>query len=150
MDLSSPVLSEIGLGAAIAEWLENRLRRSPGLEVSFSGGCDHLEIDEAVAAMLFRNTRELLSNVLKHAGAGRVEVRLDCIADELHVTVTDDGRGFSPAEVAQRPTSEGAFGLFSIRERMADLGGSLDLDSAPGRGCHAVLRVPRDRLKAKD
>jgi signal transduction histidine kinase len=100
--------------------------------------------------VLFRNTRELLANVVKHAGAGLVEVRLDCQGDEFQVIVTDDGRGFSPTEVAQRPTSEGSFGLFSIRERMADLGGRLDLDSAPGRGCTAVLRMPQDRLTAKE
>jgi signal transduction histidine kinase len=150
LDLSSPALSEIGLGAAIAEWLENHQRRSPGLQFSFNNGCSDLEIDEVVGAVLFRNTRELLANVVKHAGAGLVEVRLDCQGDEFQVIVTDDGRGFSPTEVAQRPTSEGSFGLFSIRERMADLGGRLDLDSAPGRGCTAVLRMPQDRLTAKE
>ena len=147
LDLSSPALNEIGLGAAINEWSDNQLRLRHGLPFTFSSECDHLEIDETVAAVLFRNTRELLSNVVKHARANHVAVRLDCVDDELKITVTDDGHGFSTAEVSERPTAEGGFGLFSIRERMADLGGSLDLDSAPGKGCTAVLRMPQDRLK---
>ena len=66
------------------------------------------------------------------------------------ITVTDDGHGFSTAEVSERPTAEGGFGLFSIRERMADLGGSLNVESAPGGGCTAVLCMPVDRLTRKD
>jgi signal transduction histidine kinase len=88
--------------------------------------------------------------VVKHAGANHVAVRLDCVDDELKITVTDDGHGFSTAEVSERPTAEGGFGLFSIRERMADMGGSLDVESAPGAGCTAVLCMPVDRLTRKD
>ena len=102
-------------------------------------------LDEDTRAILFRNVRELLTNVVKHARAKEVSVRMEVERDTLRIVVKDDGAGFDVHAAAKDPNREGGFGLFSIRERMADLDGSLEIESEPGLGCAAVLVVPRPR-----
>jgi signal transduction histidine kinase len=67
---------------------------------------------------------------------------METSGDMLRIMVEDDGVGFDPETLASRPNHEGAFGLFSIRERMADLGGALEIESEPGKGTKATLIVP--------
>ena len=85
---------------------------------------------------------ELLTNVIKHAKAGRVRVRLACADQEFQIAVKDDGLGFDPGVVLMSAGSAGTFGLFSIQERMKDLGGSIEISSAPDEGCEVSLMMP--------
>lgn len=95
-------------------------------------------VGERTADALLGATREALHNVTKHADARRVEVSTTHRPGGVEVTVADDGRGFDPG-------TERGFGLReSIARRMADVGGSAVLDSAPGRGTRVHLRVPPD------
>jgi signal transduction histidine kinase len=103
-------------------------------------------LTEDARALLFRNARELLTNAVKHAKARKVTLSMDSRAGALRIRVQDDGNGFDPRELANRPGGEGAFGVFSIRERMADLDGSLEIVSSPGAGTEATLIAPLDRL----
>ena len=87
--------------------------------------------------------RELLINVVKHARANKVSVRLEDRNTSIRVIVEDDGVGFEPHEVVIHAGSKiGGFGLFSIDELMADLGGNLKIVSEPGKGCTAILSAP--------
>jgi signal transduction histidine kinase len=149
LDLSSPALEEIGLAAATSEWLEDHLRHRHGLQTSFTNRCGDFKLEDDVLSVLFRNTRELLTNVVKHARATRVSVRFDCIDDVLRITVADDGRGFAASGTERKPNDKGGFGLFSIRERMADLGGGLEIESVPGMGCTARLTLPQEYLRER-
>ena len=142
LDLSSPSMNEIGLGEAISEWLEQQIGRRHGLKTSFTDQCGNVPLEDDVRAVLFRNTRELLTNVIKHAQAKTVAVCTDSTAKELRITVEDDGAGLDPDN--SDGASSGGFGLFSIRERMLDLGGSLEIESARGKGCKATLVMPLD------
>lgn len=81
--------------------------------------------------------REALHNVVKHGGAERVNIVLDADADGLVLVVTDDGRGFDPT-----PPRPGHFGLQSMRERAAAVGGTLALASADGVGTQVRVSVP--------
>jgi signal transduction histidine kinase len=81
-------------------------------------------------------------NVVKHARAVQVRVEMRRVDSALCVIVKDDGVGFNPDAKGERPNEEGGFGLFSIRERMIDLGGSVEIVSAPGQGCRVTLIVP--------
>ncbi len=92
--------------------------------------------------ILFRNVRELIVNVVKHARADKVSVRLEDRNTSIRIIVEDDGIGFDPSAVKQAGTKIGGFGLFSIEELMADLGGSLRIVSEPGKGCTAILSAP--------
>ena len=140
LDLSSPSMNEIGLGVAISEWLEQQIGRRHGLKTSFTDQCGEVPLDDDVRAMLFRNTRELLTNVVKHARAKTVAVCMESTGVALRITIEDDGVGLDPDNAAEK--MGGGFGIFSIRERMLDLGGSLEIVSARGKGCEATLVMP--------
>ena len=135
-ELSSPSMNEIGLAAAISEWLEEQIGKRHGLKTECIDDGQKKPLDDDMRAILFRNVRELLTNVVKHAQASKVTVRLEQADAGLKVIVQDEGVGFDP-----RAASRG-FGLFSIQERMADLGGSLEIVSEPGKGCTAIMIAP--------
>lgn len=137
-DLSPPVLREFGLPAALT-WLGDHMLPH-GLSVAVTIGKDCRQLPEDQAVLLFQSVRELLMNVSKHAGADRAIVSLSMAADgTLRVVVEDAGKGFDAA-AADRPSDQ--FGLFSIRERMQVMGGTLEVDSSPGRGTKATLILP--------
>ncbi len=147
-ELSSPSMNEIGLGAAISEWLEEQIEKRYGLKTEFSdriAGEKRGILDKNVRALMFRNVRELLTNVVKHAKAQKVTVLLKDQDKGVAVEVTDDGIGFDIDAVKKQNNKEGGFGLFSIHERMTDLGGRLDIQSTPGEGCKVVLTVPVEK-----
>jgi signal transduction histidine kinase len=95
-----------------------------------------------VRAILFRNVKELLFNVVKHARANKVSIRLEDRNSSIKIIVEDDGIGFDPRAAIHAGSKMGGFGLFSIEERMVDLGGSLEIASEPGQGTEAILLVP--------
>ncbi|MGA7670929.1 MAG: GAF domain-containing protein [Nitrolancea sp.] len=89
---------------------------------------------------LVRIVQEALSNVRKHAGAGRVSVSLRCVGDMIEATVLDDGTGFDPS--APGHSGLPRFGLAIMRERAESVGGSLSIDSNPGRGTLVTVTIP--------
>jgi len=141
-ELSSPALDELGLGAAISDWSEEQASGRHGLDVEVFDHARHLILDADQRAIMFRNARELISNVIKHAQASALSIWLEQEEDELVVTVQDDGVGFDPATTLHRVDGGRGFGLFSIQERMTDLDGNLELVSQPGAGCRAILHLP--------
>lgn len=146
-ELSSPAMNEFGLSAAISEWLEEHISHRYGLETEFADNLADQQrkpLEENVRALLFRNVRELLTNVVKHARAKKVSVRLMDEVDSVKVIVEDDGVGFNPAEWETQNGGRAGFGLFSIKERMMDLGGSMQIQSKPGKGCRVVLNMPSE------
>ncbi|NQT68042.1 MAG: transporter substrate-binding domain-containing protein [Desulfobacteraceae bacterium] len=146
-DLSSPTMHELGLRPAISEWLEEQIEKRCGIKTKFFddiGDRHKIALDENVRAILFRNVRELLTNVVKHAQANQVSVSMEHVDDVLRIIVQDDGVGFDDSSEPQTVKPEGGFGLFSIKERMADMGGTLEIEFQPGKGCTAVLSVPLD------
>jgi len=96
----------------------------------------------ASATVLLRVIRELLFNVSKHARARNVWVTVARAGACLQVCVEDDGIGFHAARLARGFGPNGGFGLFSIRAQLPAIGGSFEIDSAPGRGTRVLLTVP--------
>jgi signal transduction histidine kinase len=144
-DLSSPAMREIGLRAAIAEWLEEEVQQRHGLQTAFIDKVDpqcKIVLPLDIRALMFRNVRELITNAVKHAQANQITVYAENTTDDIVIMVEDDGVGFEVTSLSQIIKKQGSFGLFSIKERMADLGGSLELLSEPGKGCQAILRMP--------
>jgi PAS domain S-box-containing protein len=112
-DLSSPSIDEIGLDAAISDWMENRMASRHGLKIEFTADELNTPLDPDTRAILFRNVRELLTNVIKHARAENVSVRMEVERDSLRIVVKDDGVGFDVHGAAQGANREAGFGLFS-------------------------------------
>ncbi|MBT8121223.1 MAG: transporter substrate-binding domain-containing protein [Gammaproteobacteria bacterium] len=141
-DLSSPTLNELGLSAAISDWLREQIGERHGLQTRFSDDGEPKPLSDDIRAILFRSVRELLMNVVKHAGASHVTVSIQCEDNAVKIIVEDDGAGMPATIEVKHPAGEGGFGLFSIEERMHDLGGSLSIESSPGQGVRAILTVP--------
>ena len=138
-ELTPPTLREFGLLHAM-EWLVSQMR-DHGLTVLLKSNAGSLSLPEDQAVLLFQSVRELLYNVLKHAGAHQATVSFVVTSTkELELIVEDDGCGFDPVSVEESTVSR--FGLFSIRERMAAMGGRLAIESAEGRGTRVRLNVP--------
>jgi signal transduction histidine kinase len=97
---------------------------------------------EGLRVLLFQIARELLFNVVKHAGVHRARVELREEKDRLVLTVQDDGIGFDPWTFEAHPDHARGFGLFNARERLELVGGRLEVESAPGRGTRATVTVP--------
>ncbi len=142
-ELSPPVLYELGLGPAL-ESLGERFSAKHGFRVAVTAADGGADITQEARIMLFKAAHELLTNAAKHARPGRVRVGLRRAGTDLVLEVADDGAGFDPAvlEASEATGEQGGFGLFSIRERLRHLGGSMDLHSAPGDGCAVTLRLP--------
>ena len=140
-ELSPPVLYQLGLPAAL-DWLAESVGERQGLDVTFSVEGEERELGEERRFLVFAAVRELLLNVVKHAGARTVSIGLEWLGDVVKVTVQDDGAGFEPAGPSGVPDAGSSFGLFSIQERFADLGGRVEILSAPGQGTTVELVLP--------
>jgi len=144
--LGPSVLEDLGLRAAM-EWLVDRVRLEAGLTVDLrlEGDCDATLPEVAVA--IFRVAQEALTNVVRHAQAERVSVRLTAHADMLELAIEDDGRGFSVEKARRRPDS--SIGLFGMSERIALVDGRIEIDSKPGGGTTVRASVPiREEVSA--
>jgi signal transduction histidine kinase len=136
-ELRPAELEAEGFVATLAKHLDV-LERAYGVEVSLEvdGG---RRLPARVEAQLFRIVQEALNNVMRHAKAGAVAVRIAMAADTVTVEVRDDGVGFDPDA---RPIRSTRLGLTSMRERAQDLGGVLQIESQPGRGTAMRVAVP--------
>ena len=134
-ELSPPVLYELGLGPAL-DWLGEQTVRKHGLKVKVRDHC-RVTLPDDLKVMLWKSARELLHNVIKHAEARQVELTLEARDGRVTLTVTDDGVGFDFTE-ARRHAGD-RFGLFSIEERLRQLGGCMTVDTAMGRGTRVSL-----------
>ena len=134
VELFPPALHTSGLPAALS-WLAEWSREQYGLEVQVSADPLANSDRRDVRTLFFGSVRELLFNVVKHAQVDRVTVDLSLDPnDTLCITVADEGIGFDPAELDEREKAgQVGWGLFSIRERLALLGGRFDIESAPAR-----------------
>jgi PAS domain S-box-containing protein len=136
-DLRPLVLDDLGLGAA-AEWLVQNLAQRAGLACDLHVDPSCAQLGEPYASALFRVMQEALTNVARHARAGRVAVRLQRSGEVAVLSVADDGVGMD-REARVKPRS---FGLRGISERVFLLGGETSITSAPGEGTTLIARIP--------
>lgn len=143
-DLSPPVLYDLGLREALA-WLAEDVEKRHGVRVEVTDDGADKPLDDATRALVFRAVRELVMNVLKHAHSPVAKVALTRTDDHFDIQVEDAGVGFDPEAKVDRPNG-GGFGLLSVREQIARLGGTLAIESSPQLGTRVTVRVP---LQAK-
>ncbi len=113
-----------------------------------------LSVDECVDDDMFRSNagvqvlrvvQEALSNARRHGGASAVRIDIECEESRARITVADDGSGFDPSRFES--SRDGHFGLSFMRERMAQVGGRVQIDSRPGAGTRVILEVPLSQEK---
>lgn len=140
-ELSSPILYEIGIEAAL-EHLTEQIQEKHGILVKFEDDGQPKPLCEDVSMLLFQMVRELLVNVVKHAQARNVTVSIEKQDNNIRITVEDDGVGFDVKKKRSFGREDKGFGLFSIRERLHHINGSSSIESQPGRGTQVILILP--------
>ena len=149
-ELRPASLDELGIEPAVQALVE-RMRTQTGLEIeldvrlAYEGGrTPHRHVPE-IESTVYRLVQEALTNVIKHAGATRASIVIveeDAEDGSVTIVITDDGRGFDPRE------SAAGFGLLGMRERLALVGGELEIDSTPDGGTRLAARIPIKRRPA--
>ena len=139
LNLRPPQLDYMGLEASL-RWHAERECARAGLVLDFAGGLGELEAEERCAIVCFRLLQEALTNVVRHAGARNVRLRVRRRGADLCLSLRDDGHG--------RPAAGQGIGLRSMSERARGLGGELHYRGRPGRGWTLYLRVPLEEASA--
>jgi signal transduction histidine kinase len=137
--LHPSVLEELGLVEALRAECERRVRQGR-LELSMDLNAFSAAIGKDAALCLFRVAQEALHNVTRHAGTRTAKVTLREMDGGLLLAVRDEGLGFDPA----RPGAGRSLGLSSMRERVRLAKGTLEIETAPGRGTTIVAWVPAE------
>jgi len=130
------VLDDLGLVDAL-DWYTTDFERRTGIACVF----EHINVPpvtDTIATAAYRITQEALTNAVRHAGAGHVEVRVEAQNGDLLLTVADDGQGFNADDI---PEFEG-LGLVGMKERAGLAGGILDIQSGSGSGTRISCRIP--------
>ncbi|MFW6146132.1 MAG: response regulator [Planctomycetota bacterium] len=142
VDLSPPVLERAGLPEGmtwLAEWMHSKHGLGVRLDVDPDARADSADLK----AFIFRTARELLFNVVKHAGVGDAHLVLTRADDDVvRLVVMDHGRGFAPPDDWGDRAEGEHFGLATLRDRLRLVGGRMDIESSPEQGTTATVEFP--------
>jgi signal transduction histidine kinase len=133
--LRPPILDEGGVVMAIEHLIQERSQ--DGLQIIFDHDTEFERLAPSLELAIFRIAQEALTNAAKHSGSPTIEIVLNRQGDRVHLAVRDHGTGFTPNRA-----SEGALGLRGIRERVRLLGGTVSIDSEPGKGTRVAVDLP--------
>lgn len=122
-------------------WLAQNMSRH-GLTIGIEADDHEKPLTEEIKIILYQCVRELLFNVIKHAGVSEAQLKLTRLDDNIQVMVKDTGKGFDRSSKTLTPTGDGGFGLFNIQEKIELLGGSYQINSEPGEGTTVLLYAP--------
>ncbi len=137
--LRPTALDDFGLATAIR--LEVEQLRSEGWHIDYEDGLGDARLPAEIETALYRVAQEALTNARKHAGTNRARVELVPRDKTIRLEVRDEGRGFDPSSPITNGPGE-RVGLAGMRERVALLGGELEIQSRPGAGTRVTARVP--------
>jgi PAS domain S-box-containing protein len=149
VDLSPPILRDEGLTQAI-EWLASQIQEQHGLQIELQAEDSFAIPDEDTQMLLFSCVRELLFNVVKHAGVNEAMVSLRQVNDDFRIEVRDQGKGFDVAALAWHANNNGdedelqyrSFGLPTLRHRLSLFGGQMDIQSEKDAGTLVTITIP--------
>lgn len=151
LSLRPPQIDELGLVAAI-RWYVDAQARAAGIDAHVStdddGQLEHMLLTAGVQTACFRIVQEAVTNVLRHANATVLQVRLNRQDGELLVCIDDDGRGFDVVEYVGAARSVHSMGILGMQERASQVGGRLDIQSSPEQGTSICACLPLRTLSA--
>lgn len=141
-ELSPPVLHLHGLSEAF-KWLARWMEKTHQLHIDLKIDSQAEPAGEELKILLFQSVRELLFNVVKHAGTNAARLEMRQQDENIVIVVNDEGKGFDSGRLWRndRPADK-AYGLFNVRERLLLLGGDFEIQSRPGRGTTTRISVP--------
>jgi len=139
-ELSPPILYDLGFEAAV-EWLAEQVQEQHGVHIKVAADRSLKPLNDEMRILLFQLLRELLTSTVKRAKPNNVAILISRNGSSMGVEIENDGIEVDLGTESLLP-SPNELGLFSIRERLKYLGGSLKLESEPGQGTRMSLRVP--------
>ncbi|MCJ7515554.1 MAG: PAS domain S-box protein, partial [Dehalococcoidia bacterium] len=139
-DLRPSILDQMGLVAAL-NWLTEELGKELGIKISVKSG-ELPELPSEVELAMFRIAQETLNNIRKHAQASAVDITVKIISNNLKMSITDNGKGFSTSRLTGDLVKEGKLGVLGMEERARLIGGNLQIKSGPGKGTTVIARAP--------
>ncbi len=141
-ELRPPLLDDYGLAAAL-RWYAEQFSERTGISVSVDTGSTEGKSRLPVEHALFRIAQEALNNASKHAQASRVDIWLGVDEQSVCLEIADNGVGFSVERIANAmPVGYSGWGMLTMAERAAGIGGCFRVESAPGRGATVIVEVP--------
>jgi signal transduction histidine kinase len=143
-ELRPGLLDTVGLTAAL-EWQTNEFQRQTGIQCRVAMAVHDSILNQDLNTAFFRIFQETLTNIIRHARATKVEVRLAETAEYFILEVKDNGRGISESEIQNTKS----IGLIGMRERAALLGGEIRWRGEPGKGTTVSVRIPRPRKNSR-
>jgi len=151
LDLRPIMLDELGLVPALRSFVKQYAKRVK-IKVRFEAVGLEQRLSPEVETALFRIAQEALTNVARHAQAGRVQLYLQRKEDTIVTIIEDNGQGFDVANLIRHShiASGGGTGLLGVQERVTLLGGHFDIQSTPGQGTCLTIEIPYENKNESD
>jgi len=149
LNLPPTVLEDLGLAAAL-RWLLDRQGREAGFSTAFITNIGETRLDPQIEIACFRVAQEALTNVMRHSHAQNVNIKLEKINQDLHLTVRDDGLGYEVEAAYQRAWNGNSLGLVGMQERVMLAGGRMEIESMKGQGTTIHASFPLARPNPDD
>jgi signal transduction histidine kinase len=146
MDLRPPMLDDLGILPTLSWFFREIESVCQGLRVEKNFNLHENNVPGKLKITIFRIIQEATSNIIKYANADLIQVHLRHADDALHFSISDNGEGFDPSEVAIRSGSDRGLGLMSMKERAHLSGGDYVIDSVAGRGTRIHISWKFDKL----
>jgi two-component system sensor histidine kinase/response regulator len=143
-DLSPPILYDLGLAAAL-DSLVVHMRKAYGVSIHYSSADMDALPGRDASVVLYRSARELLWNAVKYAQAMQIGLSLVKEQGAVLLSVSDNGIGFDVPSVTSNQSDRFGYGLFSIREQLESINGSMDIQSQQGKGTRILIRVAMEK-----
>jgi len=141
-DLRPMMLDDLGVVPTLRRYTE-AFQENNDTNASFAITGVERRLESHIEVTIFRGVQELMNNALSHGRATQIQVLLDVGGERITAVVEDNGSGFNADEIWTKQTSDG-IGLSSLRERVSLLGGTIEIQSAPGQGTKAEFFIPID------
>ena len=135
------MLDDLGLVPTV-RWYTNQFRKRLGIAVEYEAIGLEERLTSDTEVVFYRAVQEALTNVARHAAANRVLIRLERKESAVVALIEDDGTGFDAAQLGARGVPPRGIGLLGMRERAHSLGGTVTIESRPGRGTRLLIEIP--------
>jgi PAS domain S-box-containing protein len=143
-ELRPGLLDNLGISAAI-EWQAGQFQDRTGIECDIVCEPDDIVLDQSRSTVIFRIFQEALTNIARHANAGKVEIVLRRTPGGVELEVSDNGVGITDGQLSDAKS----FGLMGIRERAQSLGGEVRISGIRNRGTTVSVHIPTDEMEAQ-
>ncbi|HEX9614672.1 MAG TPA: sensor histidine kinase, partial [Bacteroidota bacterium] len=145
-NLMPSILVDFGLSPALQNFCDTFSDRMK-IKTTYRAHGVNGRFDQRLEVNLYRIAQEALNNIAKHAEASTVDVQLLRNDQGIRMSVEDDGRGFLPVDPPRPVGSSGGMGIVSMRERAISFGGTLTIESSPGKGTTVLVEIPESRIQ---